>query len=374
MIALCLLLAGVSFVISLPLTRLLIGLGHRRGLVDAPDAAGSGGRKDHARPIPNTGGVAIFLAIALPIAAVLAAVWVVPESSWTGPLAPVAPHVEGLRSQTRLGVGILAALAAIHVLGLIDDRRRLGPYSKLLVQLAVALGLVLICRLRVLEFLGKNYGLAGEAVSIVLSVAWIVVVTNAMNFLDNMDGLAAGVGAICAALYLAATLIGGQWFVAGAAALLVGSLAGFLVFNFPPARVFMGDGGSLVVGLMLAVISIRTTYFAPGSPHAPGAWYGVLMPLMVLAIPLYDFTSVTLIRLAHGQSPFRGDQNHFSHRLVRKGLGKRAAVLTIWLCTLATGIGGVMLGSLGGWQAALAAGQSAAVVLLLAVLERGKSG
>jgi UDP-GlcNAc:undecaprenyl-phosphate GlcNAc-1-phosphate transferase len=153
------------------------------------------------------------------------------------------------------------------------------------------------------------------------------------------------------------------------------------VFNVPPAKVFMGDGGSLVLGLLLAVISIRTTYFdtevgtaASGGAKqgAPGAWYGVLMPLMVLAIPLYDFTSVTLIRLAQGKSPFVGDQNHFSHRLVRKGLSRRAAVIVIWLCTLATGLAGVMLGSLEGWQAALAAGQTVAILALLALLERSK--
>lgn len=378
MIALCLTLAAAAFLISAPLTWLLVGLSHRRGLVDAPDHAG--GRKDHARPIPNTGGIAIFLAVVLPIALLLAAIWLVPKESWSGLLAPVAPHIDGLRDQTPLALGVLAALLAVHVLGLIDDRRRLGPYSKLLVQLAVAAGLVLLCRLRILELLGHRYGAAGEIVGIVLSIVWIVVVTNAMNFLDNMDGLTAGVGAICASLYLAATLIGGQWFVAGTAALLAGALAGFLVFNFPPARVFMGDGGSLVVGLLLAIISIRTTYFAPvpapGAAHAPaflpgaGAWYGVLMPLMVLAIPIYDFTTVTLIRLARGQSPFHGDQNHFSHRLVRRGLSKRAAVLAIWLCTLATGLGGVVLGSVEGWQAAVVAGQSAAVILLLAILER----
>ncbi|MCC7193712.1 MAG: undecaprenyl/decaprenyl-phosphate alpha-N-acetylglucosaminyl 1-phosphate transferase [Phycisphaeraceae bacterium] len=368
MIVLCLMLAVAAFLLSAPLTWVLIGLSHRRGLVDAPDL--TGGRKNHARPTPNTGGIAIFSAITIPIALLMAAIWLVPQNTWTGPMAAVAPHIEGLRSQTPMAVGVLAALLAVHVLGLIDDRKRLGPYSKLIVQLLIALGLVLFCQLRILEFLGRRYGMPGELVSVVLSVLWIVVIVNALNFLDNMDGLTAGIGAICAALYLAATLIGGQWFVAGTAALLAGALVGFLVFNFPPAKIFMGDGGSLVVGLLLAIVSIRTTYFAADATHMPGAWYGVLMPLMVLAIPLYDFTSVTLIRLAQGKSPFQGDQNHFSHRLVRRGLSKRAAVITIWLCTLATGLGGVILGSLDGWKAAVVAGQSAGVIVLLAILER----
>ncbi len=97
------------------------------------------------------------------------------------------------------------------------------------------------------------------------------------------------------------------------------------------------------------------------------------MPLMVMAVPLYDFVSVTLIRLSQGRSPFVGDRNHFSHRLVRRGLSIRAAVVVIWLCALATGLSGVMLSSLAGWQAGLAAGQTVAVVAVLALLERGGS-
>ncbi|MEO1236320.1 MAG: MraY family glycosyltransferase, partial [Planctomycetota bacterium] len=218
----------------------------------------------------------------------------------------------------------------------------------------------------------------GWAAMFAVSVAWVVVVTNAMNFLDNMDGLAAGVGLVAGGLYLAATLIGGQWFVAALAALLCGALAGFLVFNLPPARLYLGDGGSLVVGLLLAVISVRTTYVAPpegalaaAGSVSGGAWFGVLMPVLVLAVPLYDFVSVTLIRVSRGQSPLRGDHNHFSHRLRRRGLSVRATLGVILLATVATGLGGVMLGRLEGWQAGLVAGQSAAVLGVLALLEWG---
>jgi UDP-GlcNAc:undecaprenyl-phosphate GlcNAc-1-phosphate transferase len=276
----------------------------------------------------------------------------------------------------------------VHVLGVYDDRRALGPWSKLGVQAAVAVGLVGFCDIRVLQFLAGPDGWlpagAGTAVMFTVSLLWIIVITNAMNFLDNMDGLAAGVGLVAGGLYLAATLLGGQWFVAGLAALLCGALLGFLVLNLPPARLYLGDGGSLVVGLMLAVISVRTTYaawgtadgLAPAAPEAGvlpgGAWYGVLMPVLVLAVPLYDFTSVTLIRLARGQSPFTGDHNHFSHRLLRRGLTKRKVLAVVLLSTLATGLGGVMLGRLDAWQAALVATQAAAVLAVLALLESGK--
>src|SRR5690606_21547949 len=142
-------------------------------------------------------------------------------------------------------------------------------------------------------------------------------IINAFNFLDNMDGLSAGIAMILAGLYLIITLHGGQWFVAGLCALLCGSLLAFLCFNLPPARLFMGDGGSLVVGLLMAIISVRTTYY-----HPVGEYYkhGVMMPLIMMAVPLYDLFSVTIVRLSRGTSPFRGDHNHFSHRLVRLGL------------------------------------------------------
>lgn len=269
-----------------------------------------------------------------------------------------------------MGGGVLTAVCVLHVMGLIDDRRALGPLIKLGVQLIVAIGLTTLCDVRALQFL-DGYGWWGLWASSAVSVVWITAIINAMNFLDNMDGLSGGVGVVIAGIYLTATLIGGQWFVAALAALLLGALLGFLAFNFPPARLFMGDAGSLVIGAVLAVISVRTTYFDPNST-APtlGHWYGVLMPLMVMAIPLYDLTTVTLIRLRRGQSPFKGDQNHFSHRLVRRGLSQRRAVLVVWACTLACGLGGVMLGSLQQWQAVLAACQTVAIIVMLAAMDR----
>ena len=154
----------------------------------------------------------------------------------------------------------------------------------------------------------------------------------------------------------------------------MGAGAGFLRFNWPPARLFMGDGGSLVLGLLLAVASVRTTYMKMPTPDMPpSAWYAALMPLVLLSVPLYDMASVTIIRLRHGHSPLRADRNHLSHRLVRLGLSKREAVLVIWLTTLATGIGGVMLPTLHDWQAILVAFQTTAVLAVLAALEWGRS-
>lgn len=348
----------LSFAISCPLTRLCRGLGRRLGQMDAP-----GDRKIHTTPIPATGGVAIFWAIAAPMLAGLGAVTVFPESFWQNLVPELVEHLPGIRRQTPLAIGIVGCLGALHFMGLIDDRRGMGPLKKLAVQVGAALVLAVVFDVRLLELLDAY----APGASIAVTVLWFVIVTNAFNFLDNMDGLSGGLAVICGGIFLATALINGQWFVAAPMALLVGAQLGFLVFNFPPASIFMGDGGSLVTGFLMAFGAVRVTYYGPGMEVG---WWAVLTPMVVLAIPLYDITSVTLIRIGQGRSPLVGDTQHFSHRLVRKGLSRAAAVGVVWACALATGIGGVVLGSLTEWQAILVIVQTAAVVLVLALLER----
>jgi UDP-GlcNAc:undecaprenyl-phosphate GlcNAc-1-phosphate transferase len=256
---------------------------------------------------------------------------------------------------------MLAAMGALLVTGWVDDRRSLNPWIKLAVQVAAAAVMAIWFGVRLLDL-----EMLPVWISIVITVLWIVAVTNAINFMDNMDGLAAGVSAIAAALFMVACLVNKQWFVAATLAVLVGGLVGFLVFNFPPATIFMGDRGSLVIGFLLAVLTVRTTYY---DPSLGGGWYAVFMPLVVLAIPLYDLVSVTLIRLRQGRSPMVGDQQHFSHRLVHRGLSPRGAVVVIWAATAVTGIGGVALGSLEAWQAILVGVQTGLVLLVIALLE-----
>ncbi len=140
-------------------------------------------------------------------------------------------------------------------------------------------------------------------------------------------------------LFVAAA-VSGQVFVGGLALLLVGTLLGFLVFNFPPAKIFMGDAGSLVIGFFVALLTIRTTYYHEAQS---GQWYPVVMPLVVLAVPLYDFISVTFLRISQGKSPFVGDTQHFSHRLKRRGFSDTQTVLTLYLATLCTGCGATFL-------------------------------
>jgi UDP-GlcNAc:undecaprenyl-phosphate GlcNAc-1-phosphate transferase len=251
-------------------------------------------------------------------------------------------------------------------MGLIDDRRPLRATPKLLVMLTLAIVVSTATGSRLLTLLDPYVG--GAWLSYVVTVLWMVVITNAFNFLDNMDGLSGGVAAIASSFFLVAALVTGQWFIAATLALTAGALLGFLFFNFPwrgPATIFMGDAGSLVVGFLLAFLTVRTTYVATDA----SAWYGVFMPLVVLAIPLYDFASVTVIRLSQGKSPFVGDLQHFSHRLVRRGLSRRAAVLVILGFTAVTAIGGISLESLKPWQAALVGVQTLLVLMVLATWE-----
>ncbi len=356
MIPACFALIAVAFAIALPMTWLVRRAANRLGQFDRP-----GERKIHDRPIPSTGGVAIFAGFILPMLLGLLAVWAAPEAWWQRLLPDLVGQLPGIRAVTGTAMAFIAAVTALHVVGLIDDRFDLAPIKKLLVQVAAAGLLAVLFDVRLMEW-------AGAVPSIMLTVLWLVAITNAFNFLDNMDGLSGGVATICAGIFFAAALIGGQWFVAAVLALLIGSLLGFLVFNFPPATIFMGDGGSLLVGFVLAFCSVRVTYFDPDLTRT--AWYAVFTPLVVLAIPLYDLTSVTLIRIAQGKSPLKGDTQHFSHRLVRKGLSRPAAVIVIYACTFATGLGGVMLGRVAGWQAALIVAQTLAILLVLALLER----
>lgn len=330
-----------------------------RGFVDRP-----GGHKAHAAPVALGGGVAVTAAVIVPIlAGLLAARLLVGQSADWMPAA-LAPHLRGIVAKSAPALAICAAAAAMCLLGLLDDRRPLPVVLKLLVQVAIAAVLVIGLRLRLLSHLAP-------VVSIVLSMLWIVLLTNAMNFLDNMDGLSAGVAAIAAALFAVTAARGGQIFVPTCCWLLFGALIGFLPFNFHPARIFLGDAGSTVIGLLLAVFTILTTF---ANPQQGGKPLGVIAPLIVMAVPLYDTCSVFLLRLRDHVPIWTGDRRHFSHRLVRRGMTVPQAVLVIWLATLVTGLPALLLPNVS-WDdpAAWIIGlQTILVVLLVGLLESAK--
>ena len=230
-------------------------------------------------------------------------------------------------------------------MGLFDDWKSLPWQPRLLAQFLVACGLVFGAGIRATVFV--EWPGVGQA----LTVLWILVLINSLNFLDNMDGLSAGIGLIASALFAVIMLTATsepRWLVGGFLLILAGSLLGFLVHNRPPARIFMGDTGSYFIGLLLACMTVQGTFYEYGRSGT----HVILAPLCILAVPLYDICSVILIRLWQRRSPFQPDKSHFSHRLVELGLSKPAAVATIHLTTLMTGLGGLLLYQVDNWYAA----------------------
>jgi UDP-GlcNAc:undecaprenyl-phosphate GlcNAc-1-phosphate transferase len=210
-------------------------------------------------------------------------------------------------------------------LGIVDDRRDLSPKWKFLGQVLIALA-VAASGIRVTIFVEN------PVFSYAVTVFWILTVTNAVNFQDNMNGLCPGLGLLGSLFFAWHAGLEGQYLVATLAFLFAGALLGFLPFNFPKGGVFLGDGGSHIVGFLLAVLAILPDFYSAGSPHK---WL-VASPLLVLIVPLADLVSVILIRRRLGQAIWVGDNNHFSHRLVRAGHPKpRAVVLLLLISTLA---------------------------------------
>lgn len=368
----------VAFLTSLVGTFLARRYARRLGLMDDP-----GHRKVHTVATPRNGGIGIFWGFAAPLLlASLSLPYIYAAGNIdgaydeiragrmsAGPLTNMfAIHEPGIRTHIPLLLTFLAATFLIHLLGLIDDRKAMAPWPKLLAQLAIAAALVITG-----EFVDPLKGGAfriltslGIVPSALISIFWIVALTNAFNFLDNMDGLSAGVAFICALTFLIAAIFNQQLFVAALLLIFMGSVLGFLFFNFPPASIFMGDGGSMVLGFVLSVLTIRTTYYETGRP-----WYAVLMPLFVMAVPLYDLVIVSVLRIMKGRSPMTGDTNHFSHRLTRHGFSKRGAVLVIYAVTLATGITAPLLARLNDPASALLlAAQLLSMLVVIGVLER----
>jgi UDP-GlcNAc:undecaprenyl-phosphate/decaprenyl-phosphate GlcNAc-1-phosphate transferase len=329
---------GPSFVIALLATYAIRSYATAWGLIDQP-----GDRKVHTTPTPRGGGLAIWLGVVGTFAIgqvvlILAASFPAAES-----LIPefARQHLGGIWLQSAKLWILLAAGTALMLLGLVDDRGGLSWQMRLAVEFGVAaLCVWLVPNLRLTAFIDA------PLVTGSLSVLWIVALINSFNMLDNMDALSGGVAAIAAAMLAAVLLLapdpetkGPQLFVAGLLLVLVGGLLGFLWHNRPPARIFMGDSGAYFIGFMIAVATLLASYTGYQSERR----HAILAPLCVMAVPFYDLTTVILIRLRSGHSPFRADKNHFSHRLVDLGLTKTGAVLTVYLLTATCGLGALLL-------------------------------
>jgi UDP-GlcNAc:undecaprenyl-phosphate GlcNAc-1-phosphate transferase len=328
----------------------------RRGFVAHPSPD-----RYHGRIVPLGGGIAIFVTIAVIIVTGIATLKFLVVPGYLHFLGESATtYAKDFMDKSGQLAIILLGAAVLFLLGLQDDRRHLGPFFKLGVQFAVAIIAASFGEVRVELFIQNRI------VTSLLSAVWIVLIINAFNFLDNMDGLAAGIATIASCVLLAAAAISDQVFVSGLAIILIGTLLGFLVFNFPPAKIFAGDAGSLVVGFFVALLTLRTTYHHEAQP---GALYPVFLPALVMAVPLYDFVSVTMLRIMQGKSPFIGDTQHFSHRLKRHGFTDTQTVLTLYLATLCTGLGATFLYQVNLIGAILIFAQTFMILAVVAIFE-----
>ena len=270
-------------------------LGWRLGIIDQPSA-----RKVHLKPIPRFGGLAIYAAFIL------------------------ALFIFEDRFRIPQLISILIGATLVSLFGVWDDRWSLHPLLKLVGQTVAAL--ILVFSEVQVQFLPYPF------LNVAVTILWVVGITNALNLLDNMDGLSGGVGAVAAAFFLLLAVMNGQYLVGGLAAALLGACLGFLIYNFNPATIFMGDTGSLFLGFILAALGIKLRF--PGRLDIV-TW---MVPAVMLGLPVFDTTLVVISRLRRGAPVYQGGKDHVSHRLVAMGLTQREAVLILYLVCGALGV------------------------------------
>ena len=255
-------------------------------------------------------------------------------------------------------VAILAGGAVIFAIGIIDDisPNGLGYRSKFLVQFATAGALV--------GFGIHTVFLPSTLLNALITILWIVGITNAFNLLDNMNGLSAGVALIAAAIFSIVAIGQGQFFIQSLLMVFIGSLLGFLPYNFPRASIFLGDSGSLFIGYILGCLTVVESYITPES----ATLIPVILPLLVLAVPILDTSTVLMIRLKHRQPLFKGDKRHLSHRLVRMGMNPTQAAMTLYLFTLIIGINSLLLNATDLVGNIIILSQAALILILILIL------
>jgi UDP-GlcNAc:undecaprenyl-phosphate GlcNAc-1-phosphate transferase len=285
-----------ALVLAIGATPVARYLAPRIGMIDRPEA-----RKVHERPVPRLGGAAILVSV---IAAAMAL---------------------GRRYQFAQFGTILVGATGISFMGLIDDRWGLSASIKLVGQIAAA---ALLC------VSGVTVGTFHQpAINLLVTALWVVFITNAINLLDNMDGLAGGVAGIAAAYFALMCSFSGQYLVGALSIALLGACLGFLFYNLNPANIFMGDSGALFLGFMLAATAIKLSF--PENVEFV-TW---MVPVLVMGVPIFDTTLVIVSRLRRGLNPLTTPgRDHVSHRLVAAGMSRREAVLTLYVVAFVVGL------------------------------------
>lgn len=319
-----------------------------REIIDAP-----GGHKSHRTPVPYLGGVAMVAAfsVAMVIGVVLRRSAQFDDGQISITFGNLFTQGDGLVRELAVVLGLALVFAAM---GLIDDLHGLSPVLRFVVGLGLATVLV-------------SYGVVLESplpdwLDMIISVVWILGMTNAFNLLDNIDGLAAGTAAIAAGAFFVIAILNDQQYSALLAIGLAGAMLGFLRSNFAPATIYMGDAGSLFIGFMMAYLGLKMRTNIAEIPQ-------LFAPVLVLGVAVLDTTVVVVSRLRRGLSPFTGGQDHLSHRFLRLGLSVRRSVTVLLVATFALGVLAVGLSDapagVGYWvlAAAVISGAMATIVL-----------
>ncbi len=348
---------GLAFLISTALTEVVRRLALRWNVLDHP-----GDRKVHRKPIPLMGGVAIFVTFYLVIGAHL--LLIIPLRQFDLDFEWFQDNIFWFLGNDvyRKLLGLFLGSLVVFILGVIDDIRALSPERKLLGQV-IAAALPVVCGIR-LELFVSNPWIMGP-----ITMLWIILLSNSMNLLDNMDGLSGGVSIIAALSFFLCMLPHGDSFVCVLLMVFAGSVAGFLYHNLNPARIFMGDAGSMFCGFFLGTVAVLGTFYEESTPSR----VAIAAPLLALSVPLFDTLSVMYIRWRNGESLMKGDKRHFSHRLVNAGMTTGQAVEFIFLVAIVTGLGAALLPQVSAMGTIIILVQAGGVFSLIALLMRART-
>jgi UDP-GlcNAc:undecaprenyl-phosphate GlcNAc-1-phosphate transferase len=299
-----------AFALTGLLTWPVRALAIRLGAMDAPNMA----RKTQAEPVPYLGGVAIALGISL---ITLGAVFVGADNF-------AGENNDQLKD---LALTVLLPALVLGAMGLFDDLRSLSPWPRLIVQTAV--GTIVAFVIVENGTIGTPFGNgdatdSGTWINTAVTIFWIVGICNSINFFDNLDGAASGAVAIGALGVFVIAFDRGQELVSALSIVTAGATIGFLMWNKSPAKIYMGDAGALFLGIIISVATIRL------NPGITPTWQSLAIPVILLAVPLLDTCVAVFSRLARGLSPLTGGKDHLSHRLVRGGLTRRMAAISLW--------------------------------------------
>ncbi len=344
-----------SLLASLILVSIFRSLAIRFKIIDRPQAQ----RNIHKTPMPLLGGAAMFAAFGLTIGFNLwlstycASHNILPES--------IIIYLSGIKSILVQLCVILGTTFILVLMGIFDDIKGSSAFVKLGIEILLA-SIVFFSGIKISLFIDNQF------INWLFTVLWIVGISNAFNLLDNMDGLSSGIALISSIIFFLAAFFAQQFFVATILACFCGVLLGFLFFNFPPAKVFMGDAGSLFIGYTLSILTIISTYYTNSAPTAAP----VVMPLLIMAVPIFDTISVICIRIKNKKSIFVADKNHLSHRLLNRGMSIKQTLFFIYLVNFSIGLGALLLKFLNPIGCYMILIQAVCMILIIVILERKK--